>query len=297
MGSNSNLTTKITSATKLNMRRAPLRECACLIQYSGDALGRRFFLDAPLVGIGRGQGSHIMIPDDSVSREHARCLLVENTIELEDLGSSNGTFVNEKRVHSRITLRDGDVVRLGTVMLKFFAHDNIENVFHDKIYVLATTDSSTQLYNKKYLLETLDAEFKFSRTHELPLSIIYYDLDFFKNVNDAYGHSCGDFILRETSQVAKLCVRKEDVLGRFGGEEFVAVLPNTNAQTATEFAERIRTAIAAHPFIFEGKTLRQTVSIGVSENRPDFAAYTDLLDDADRKLYQSKNSGRNCTTA
>ena len=176
MSSNSNLTTRVTNGAKMTVRRTPTRQCACLIQYSGDALGRRYFLDAPLITIGRAPTNRIGIPDDSVSREHAKCISIDDTIELEDLRSSNGTFINEKRVHSRITLRDGDIVRLGNVLLKFFAHDNIENMFHDKIYVLATIDAGTQVFNKKYLLETLDSEFKFSRTYGRPLSVIYYDV-------------------------------------------------------------------------------------------------------------------------
>ena len=91
-------------------------------------------------------------------------------------------------------------------------------------------------------------------------------------------------------------MRKEDVLARYGGEEFVVVLPNSDVNTAAELAERIRKAIEAHPFVFEGKSLNQTISIGVSEMRAAFDNYSDLLADADRKLYQSKNAGRNRIT-
>lgn len=232
-----------------------------------------------------------------MSREHARIITRDEAVAVEDLGSSNGTFIHDRPVLSLTTLNDGDMLRLGNVLLKYFAHDNIEKVFHDNIYRMATIDAGTQLYNKKYLLETLDSEFRFCRVYGRPLSVIYYDLDFFKKVNDVHGHICGDYILRETAQIAKSCVRAEDVLARYGGEEFVAVLPNTDGHTAAALAERMRKAMADHEFVFEGRQMKQTISMGVSENQPAFASATDLLNDADRKLYQSKRSGRNRVTA
>ena len=95
-----------------------------------------------------------------------------------DLGSSNGTYVNDKRIAEQHTLQDGDIIRLGNIVFKFFAQGNIENVFHDKIYRMATIDGGTQTFNKKYLLEALESEFKFSRTYSQSLSLIYFDLDF-----------------------------------------------------------------------------------------------------------------------
>ena len=293
----SDITTRVATGLNRTFKREPTRTRPCLIQYSGDALGRRYFLDEPEIAIGRAPTNGIVIADGGVSRVHAKCTGLGDKIELEDLGSRNGTFINDRRLQNRMPLHDGDVVRLGTVLLKFFARDNFENAFHDKIYRMATIDAGTDVFNKSYLLDTLDAEFKFSRIQNRPLSLIYYDLDLFKKVNDEHGHSCGDFVLRESAQVAKSCVRKEDVIGRYGGEEFVVVLPAADAPVAAELAERIRKSIATHSFAFEGKTLTQTVSIGVSENRPAFKTYQELLDDADRKLYQSKNAGRNRVTA
>lgn len=297
MASPSDITTRITNGTNVKIPRTPGRNRPCLIQYSGDMLGRRFLLDAPEIIIGRTNTAAVVILDDSVSREHARVLSSGATVTVEDLGSSNGTFIHDAPVKSRTILKDGDILRLGSIVLKFFAHDNIERVFHDKIYRMATIDAGTQIFNKKYLLETLESEFRYSRVFRRPLSVIYYDLDFFKKVNDLHGHSCGDFVLRESAQVVKSCIRTEDILARFGGEEFVVVLPNANAETATELAERIRSAMEQHAFVFDGKTLQQTISVGVSENQPSFNTATDLLDDADRKLYQSKNAGRNRVTA
>ena len=296
MDATSVIQTRITGGSRPTDQRAPTRTRACLIQYSGDALGRRFLLDAPEITIGRAPTNGIVIPDDSVSREHAKIFSNGDATTVEDLGSSNGTFIHGARVQSRTKMSDGDILKVGSILLKFFANDNIESTFHDKIYRMATVDAGTQLFNKKYLLETMESEFELSRVYGRPLSVIYYDLDFFKKVNDTHGHNCGDYILRECAQVAKTCMRAEDILARFGGEEFVAILPNADAHTAAELAERIRKAMEDHEFVFEGKRLKQTVSLGVSQNQRAFKTPADRLGDADRKLYQSKNSGRNRVT-
>ncbi len=292
----SDLPTRLTRGTKDAPERAASAQHACLIQYSGDTLGRRYVLDTPEVTIGRAASVGILIADDSVSREHAKCSANGAVILITDLGSSNGTFVNDQRMHDTTTLRDGDIVRLGSVHLKYFARDSIENLYHDKIYRKATVDAGTQIFNKQYLLEALDAAFIYSRAQGHPLSVIYFDLDFFKKVNDTHGHGCGDYILRESAQLAKSCLRTEDILGRFGGEEFVVVLPNCDARLAAALAERIRKTLEFHPFVYDGKPLKQTASLGVAEIQPAFNTGQDLLDDADRKLYQSKNAGRNRVT-
>lgn len=298
MASKLDVLTRITNTNaKMPITRAPVRGRACLIQYNGENLGRRFLLDAPEIAIGRVPDAGIFISDDSVSREHAKVYTEGDHVEIEDVGSSNGTFIHNQRISARTPLKDGDIIRFGAILFKFFAKDNIESAFHDKIYRLATVDAGTQLFNKKYLLETLDSEFRLCRVYGRPLSVIYYDLDFFKKVNDAHGHNCGDYVLRESAYVAKACMRTEDVLARFGGEEFVAILPGSDIYIATELAERIRKAVADHEFVFEGKTLTQTISVGVSEMQPLFKTAADLLDDADRKLYQSKSLGRNRVTA
>jgi len=296
MASKADITTRLPDGEHLKVKRGPMRSRACLIQYSGEALGRRFLLDAPEIIIGRAPTCGIAIQDNSVSRIHAKILSGGNLVGVEDLGSKNGTFIHDNRVQSRTILQDGDILRLGTILLKFFAHDNIERVFHDKIYRMATIDAGTQIFNKKYLLETLESEFIYGRVYRRMLSVIYYDLDFFKKINDTHGHNCGDYILRESAQVAKGCMRAEDILARVGGEEFVAVLPGADASTAVELAERIRKAIEDYEFVFDGKRLKLTISMGVSENQAEFNTCHELLHDADRKLYQSKNSGRNRVT-
>lgn len=269
---------------------------ACLIQYSGDTLGRRYELPEGVVVIGRGATAQLTVADSSVSREHARCEIVGGAVSIEDLGSSNGTFINDKRLDAKTVLRDGDILRLGAVHLKYFAQDSIENIFHDRIYRKATIDAGTQVFNKHYLLETLQTAFTHAQANARPLAVIYFDLDHFKKVNDTHGHGCGDYILHECAQLARTCLRGEDVLARYGGEEFVVVLPECDMRLAGALAERIRKTIEAHSFSYGAHTVKQTVSLGVTELRETLNTYQELLDDADRKLYESKRGGRNRVT-
>ncbi|MFW7377608.1 MAG: diguanylate cyclase [Oligoflexus sp.] len=274
----------------------PKKSAACFVQYSGTNLGKRYVLDDREMVVGRSPNVQIVINEQSVSRNHAQCVTNGDQVLISDLGSSNGTYINDKRISSNHVLRDGDIIRLGNIVFKFFAQGNIENVFHDKIYRMATIDGGTQTFNKKYLLEALDSEFKFSRTYSRPLSVIYFDLDHFKKVNDTYGHNVGDFILKETSVLVKSMIRKDDIFCRFGGEEFVILLPSTDAKTAYELAERIRLEMVKYRFNTEGHQIQQTVSMGVSQLNPSMASPKDLLEDADKKLYQSKSNGRNRVT-
>jgi two-component system cell cycle response regulator len=297
--------TIIAENPNLTILQSPKRKNACLVQYSGAKLGKRYPLTDVSSVVGRSPTVQIIVNEASVSRQHARFVTQADSVLVEDLGSSNGTFVNDARTDGLVKLADGDIVRLGTVLLKFFAHDNVDSVMHDKIYRMATIDAGTQIFNKQYLMDALESELKFAKTYNRELAIIYYDLDHFKPVNDTYGHNAGDFILKESAALVKAAVRKEDILGRFGGEEFVIILPNTDGRTATELAERIRQKHEQYVFAIEYdkngvKTRanhRQTISMGVSQLASPMATVTEFLEAADQKLYTSKQSGRNKVTA
>lgn len=288
--------TIIADENTLNMLKAPKKVGACLVQYSGTNMGKRYVLSKDTMVVGRSPETDIVINEQSVSRQHAKCVSAGEIIEVEDLGSSNGTFINDERINSKKKINDGDMIRFGTVLLKFFSHNNLENLVQDNIYRMAFIDAGTDTFNKKHLKETLDQEFQYAKSSARDLSIIYFDLDFFKKVNDTYGHSAGDYVLKNTAVAVKQVLRKDDVFCRFGGEEFVVLLPNTNAKSAYELAERIRKSIENYPFSYEGAAIKQTVSLGVSQLNSTILDPEQLLADADRKLYNSKQSGRNQVT-
>lgn len=284
--------TVIAEAGSYSYTKVPSSKRACLIQYSGASLGKRYVLNHDSV-IGRVPPVDLIINEPTVSKKHAKFSFTGNRVSVEDLQSSNGTYINDVKIGTRTELNDGDIIRVGNVLLKFFANDNADNIFMDKIYRMATIDAGTQIFNKKYLLESLDAEFKFAKVYQKPLSLIMYDLDFFKKVNDVYGHNAGDFILKETASLVKSAIRKEDVFGRFGGEEFCVLLPNTELKVAVELAERLRAMIEAHTFNFESQSIKQTVSIGVCQQSNQHQSVQEFMEDVDKKLYDSKHNGRN----
>lgn len=280
------------------------RRRSCLILYSGADTGKRFVLDAPLMTVGRLPNVEVFIDNHSVSRRHAELRIDDTLVSVRDLGSSNGTHVNDQRISDPQVLKDGDLIRMGKVLLKFYERESLDALLHDRIYRMATVDAGTEIFNRQYLTDVLKSEIKLARMLTRPLSVIYYDLDHFKSVNDRYGHSGGDAVLKESAAVVKGIVRKSDVLARLGGEEFIVVLPGTGLTEAAELAERIRVAVEAHRFSVEvdaaegteGRRVQghwQTVSLGVTQLDPAMKDAKDLLDAADRQLYRAKHTGRN----
>jgi diguanylate cyclase (GGDEF)-like protein len=274
--------------------RSPRR--ACLVQYSGSKIGKRYIFDEDELVLGRVEGVHILVQDMSVSRRHARFSRSPSHWIIEDMGSANGTYVQERKV-SRAELNHGDMLRLGNIVFKYFADGSSEGALVDNIYKRATIDPTTGIYNKNYLRDELESHFKLARNYHRPLSLLIFDLDHFKKVNDTHGHNCGDEVLKQSAELAKGVIRKNDVLARFGGEEFVVILPETDIKAAFELAERIRFAFDQFKFKYQGKTLEQTVSVGVAQFQPAMQKCEDLLEVADQKLYASKRSGRNKVSA
>jgi diguanylate cyclase (GGDEF)-like protein len=269
---------------------------ACLIIIRGTPQGHRFFLTNNEMTIGRDPSAEISISDQSVSRKHAKVTKEGNKVRLTDLGSSNGTDVNGKRLATgdSVILAKEDMIKLGNSIFKFLPAGELEIIFYGNLGSAAHTDPLTKIYNKGYLLEALEAEFKRHKALHNDLSLVFFDLDHFKKVNDTYGHDAGDYVLREfCALIRSLHARPKDVFARYGGEEFVLILSNTNANTAAELAEKIRNSVETHAFIYEGKRLAVTTSLGVAELRADIESAQTLLKSADKALYQAKQSGRN----
>lgn len=169
---------------------------------------------------------------------------------------------------------------------------------HDKINEVSTTDELTGLHNRKYLQERLDAEISRARRYKTPLSCLLFDIDFFKVVNDMYGYEWGDVLLRNLSDKLKQMVRKEDVLTRYGDEEFILILPNTSEDNAFLFGERFRRDIEKMEFIPAGEEERHpiTVSGGIStypclKNVEEDA--NTIIRYAEHALYNAKKRGKN----
>ncbi|MBL8362701.1 MAG: GGDEF domain-containing protein [Rubrivivax sp.] len=274
----------------------------CFVLYSGPDAGQRFDLGPGVQTIGRVPEAQLRIDAAGVSRHHAELQVGPDGVTIRDLGSSNGTRVNETPITEATLLKDGDLVRLSDVVLRFHTTNSLELLLHDHIYQQTIVDAGTGAYNRKFLIDTLKQAYARARASGRPLSVIAYDLDHFKTVNDTYGHAAGDTVLQITTKIARSELRSPDTLGRVGGEEFTIVMENTPVAAAVEAAERIRAAMAQFPIELPDpvnkQTTRpvehhQTVSIGVAELTPEMSSERELLEAADRALYQSKRRGRN----
>ena len=268
--------------------------CLILLHPPGPGLGARTPLTRAEYVIGRGPENDIVAERDSVSRRHAR--LFRSDTEgwcLEDLGSTNGSFVNDVRIQ-RQPLADGNQLRIGDVIYKFLVGTNVEAAYHEEIYRLAILDGLTGVHNKRYFLEFVERELASSQRHGHPLTLVMFDIDHFKALNDTRGHLAGDHVLRTLSSRIQSRMRREDLLARYGGEEFAAVLNSTDLTGGIRFAEDVRRRIQAAPFEFDGESFTITVSLGVAsvanEQGIDPAA---LIARADEKLYAAKRAGRN----
>lgn len=167
-------------------------------------------------------------------------------------------------------------------------------VANKRLKKLSITDGLTELFNHRHVHELLRDEFERSRRTEEPLAVVMIDLDRFKAVNDTYGHPTGDVVLYETARILKETAREIDMVGRYGGEEFIAILPNTAEEEAARFAERVRGAVEAHLYRDESTEIHMTCSSGVA-SFPAAGVETpeELLKHADEALYEAKESGRN----
>jgi two-component system cell cycle response regulator len=281
--------------TPKRLQSAAVRE-ACLVHIypTGPAMGCRYPLrDKPLM-LGRGDDCDIRIPDNSVSRRHARIEPSADGYVVGDLGSTNGTFVNDTQLAAPAPLQDGDYLRVGNCLYRYLTGGNIEAEYHEEIYRLTIQDGLTRIHNQRALTEFLDREVARSQRHHRPLSVLMFDIDKFKAINDTHGHLCGDFVLRELAGVVGGTVRKEDLFARYGGEEFCLVLVETGLPEACLAGERIRAAVEKHHFRFETTPIKLTISVGVATTSGDpEASPTGLLRTADERLYQAKRTGRN----
>ena len=272
---------------------------ACLVHIypTGAGMGSRYMLgDTPVV-LGRDHDCDLAISDQSVSRHHARIQPGIDGYYVVDLQSTNGTFVNDKPA-SMYKLKDGDYLRVGNWIFRYLTGGNVEAEYHEEIYRLTIIDALTDIHNKRYFLEFLGRELGYTTRYHRYLSLAMIDLDRFKSVNDQMGHLAGDVALRDLAACVKHTVRKGDLIARYGGEEFAVVMPETTSEGGWKFAERLRALVENHPFRYEDKTFHMTVSVGIaSSNGESWITSNELIRQADEKLYQAKQEGRNRVVA
>lgn len=267
---------------------------ACLLVVGGDLNGTLFDLLDGETTIGRNPDCTIPLDFGGISRKHFKVNVSNLDVTITDLGSSNGTFVNNQKIQVPTQLNKADMIKIGEIALKFLPKGDTERLTYDKLHLEASTDGLTGCFNKSYFNNKLDLEVKKSKVTGTPLSLIIFDLDHFKKLNDNWGHDAGDYVLKEKAKLLRdNGIRKGDTFARYGGEEFVVLLPNTNLKQAFEIAERLRKIIEDYNFVYEGQKLPVTASIGVADYRQGVNTGTDLFKRADSAVYKSKEGGRN----
>ncbi len=329
----SRVITAITAISKISERVKG--QLAALVVIAGNDLGKKLELSltdlpsgaepvAPKVWtIGRSSRADLRIDQESVSRKHAQVVGLQKDFELVDLGSTNGTYVNDRRVKGKRRLKHGDLIKFGRTVVKFIASKNLETAYHEEVYRLTTVDALTQVFNRRYFEDSIAREVSRCRRHHRPLSLILIDVDRFKAVNDEHGHLGGDEVLKHLAASILRQTRREDILARYGGEEFALLLPEVSLEGAVALAEKIRRQVEQSVVTVPKSKVRVTISLGVAQlqapgdvqsARPvspkgkaalavrrksdssQSVASTEaqaLLLEADTQLYRAKRSGRN----
>jgi diguanylate cyclase (GGDEF)-like protein len=260
----------------------------------GSDVGAAFPVSAETL-IGRSPEANITLEDDGISRNHARILRCTDHYELEDLGSTNGTYIGNTRLQGRMRIEDGARIQLGNTLLRFALQDQIERDASKRIYEMSVRDGLTGVFNRRYFDERLVAEFAFAARHGTALCVLMGDIDHFKRINDTYGHQAGDLVLRRVVAELRAGLRTEDVMARYGGEEFAVLARGIDVVGTRLFAERVRAMVERAHIVWEGTRIPITISIGFAHNHAGMTVSKPerLVAAADEALYAAKRAGRN----
>jgi diguanylate cyclase (GGDEF)-like protein len=258
--------------------------------------GKNFTFTEEKIFIGRSKKNNLVLEDSKISKRHCEINViftdVVEQIILKDLDSTNGTYVNGVSVKQKI-LKPGDKIELGETILRFSYNDEIEEKYHSKLFTFASTDSLTGLYNKRYILNELHNQMKLVKRNQRLFSVVLLDIDDFKKINDSFGHLAGDEYLKKVATTININLREQDTASRFGGEEFLLLLPDTLDEGACKLAERIRKKIEGMELMFHDHLIKTTISAGVCQFSQDDYDLEILLRRVDIALYRAKREGKN----
>lgn len=270
----------------------------CLVLLVGPAneVGRQWPIESTDCIIGRSPTAHVHVEDRSVSKSHAKMVMSAGEVSIIDLESTNKTVINSKILPSLqpLKLKNNDQIKVGNIIFKFLERGNIETVSVAQTFNKALIDPLTGINNRGALnVQGVDF-FNKSRMLGSPLSVIIFDIDFFKKINDEYGHPAGDYVLKDLTRVIRESqIRGNDYFARYGGEEFCLLLLGSPQKQVEEIGERIRRTIQEHQFVYEGHRLPITISVGIASILNTDKSWSDIFSRADKALYISKNNGRN----
>jgi len=287
--------TVITDLRQVVAPRSESRSKAYLTIIGGPQTGEMFPIEKQTVILGRGEECDLRVRDSGISRVHAKVeRQLDGSFDLDDMNSTNGVFVGGVRIQN-YRLSDGDRVQIGAAtVIKFSLQDDVEITFQQQLYQSAVRDGLTQVYNRQFFEERLHHEFSYAFRHTTAISLLMVDIDFFKKVNDTYGHPTGDLVLKVIACTIQRIIRNEDILCRYGGEEFVVIARGTDYINTGALAERIRRAIEELSIPITSGDIKITVSVGwATMSKGEYRSPKELLSASDKALYLAKQGGRN----
>lgn len=261
-----------------------------------NSVGRQWPIEDTDRIIGRAPTAHIFVDDKSVSKFHAKLVMAGGDVSVIDLESTNKTIVNGRQIQPLVPhkLENNDQIKVGNIIFKFLERGSIETVASAQSFDRGQTDALTGIANRGALQAKAPELYKRSDLLGITMTLLLFDIDRFKLVNDTYGHPAGDFVLKEITKVVRdKLIRGNDFFVRAGGEEFALLLLGSPPKQAEEIGERIRATIEGHTFVFEGKKIPVTISIGIAFKNEHDQGWEYIYERADKALYHSKNNGRN----
>lgn len=243
--------------------------------------------------VGRAPNAGLRLPATQISRQHAKLLWMDGYHVIEDMNSANGTFVGGVRITKK-RLSPGDIVQFGSnFAFRYSVMDGTQKALMEQLYQSSVLDALTGAYNREYFNSVISTELEQAKVTATELCLLILDIDYFKKINDGYGHPAGDAVLIELVNRIKLRLRPSDVLCRYGGEEFAILLRATPLPIAARLAERFRHAVRKQKFLHGDNAIEVSVSIGCASLACADAANAEaLVAVADRRLYVAKNNGR-----
>lgn len=261
--------------------------------YPAVVSGSLILLDRQVTFFGRDTECEYELTDDHSSRFHSKFVWEGDDCLLRDLGSTNGTFVNEVRI-SQCCLKHGDQIRIGTNIFKFLSARDVEAMYHEAVFQMMTVDALTQTYNRRYFDDVFQRESLRSVRYQRSLGLLLLDIDHFKNLNDTYGHLVGDEILTGMCQRISKRFQRDEVFARIGGEEFAIALIEVSPEFLRDMGESLCRTVSAEPFSTSQGAVQVTLSIGGAHAAGDSPIAANVLyERADQQLYRSKAAGRN----
>jgi len=271
----------------------------CLVIVSGKDSYYHYELKQGVSTVGRSAQADITIADDQISRIHCTIEFIADTITIEDNGSTNGIFVDSHRVkHAK--LLPGTSLQLGQSIMKIDYKSKVEIQAEENLLQKASIDSLTGVYNRHHFFNLASMELSYTLRHYLASGIIMFGIDNFKHINDKFGHQLGDFILSQFANIVHRNLRAEDILARYGGDEFI-ILPHGKVSKDFLYSqcERLRKDIENFQFRCGDEFIQITISLGFHLKKDGIGDVEkilyELIQKADQALHLAKEKGKNCT--